>query len=141
MDFLGFLDFLKCFNFFSNLWIFFNFNFFGFFSIYYFVFLGSLSKLLRLLLKVTKVTTKSYQGYYWTPKISKNVPKQHYRLFFCPKGKKSLGRSSPQELEVGPHSGPYLLVFGSQYSYVVLLLTSLRKWFWLPMTKMVLLNT
>ena len=42
--------------------------------------------------KVTKVTTKSYQGYYRAPKIVKNWPKQHNKLFFCPKGKKSLGR-------------------------------------------------
>ena len=48
--------------------------------------------------------------YYWTPTIGKNGPKQHKKLFFCPKGKKSLGRSPPQELEVGPRSGPYLLV-------------------------------
>ena len=33
--------------------------------------------------KVTKVTTKSYQGYYWTPKIVKNGPKQHNKLFFA----------------------------------------------------------
>ena len=61
---------------------------------------------------VNKVTTKSYQGDYWTPKIAKNKPKQHNKLFFCLKGKKSLGlgRTPPQELEVGPLSGPYLLV-------------------------------
>ena len=59
---------------------------------------------------VTKVTTKSYQGYYWTPKNAKNGPKQHNKPFFCPKGKKSLGRSPPQELEVSPRSGLYLLV-------------------------------
>ena len=52
-----------------------------------------------ILFKVTKVTTKSYQGTYWTPKIAKNGPKQHNKLFFCPK-----------ELEVGLRSGPYLLV-------------------------------
>ena len=43
-------------------------------------------------------------------KIAKNGPKQHKALYFCPKGKKNLGRSPPQELEVGPRSGPYLLV-------------------------------
>ena len=92
MDFLDvfeFLDFLKFFEYF------FFFGFFWFFGIPF---------------KVTKVTTKSYQGYYWTPKNAKNGPKQHNKLFFCPKGKKSLGRSPPQELEVGPRSGPYLLV-------------------------------
>ena len=36
-------------------------------------------------------------------------------LFF-PEGKKSLGRSPPQELEVGPRSEPYLLVF-PQWSF------------------------
>ena len=55
-------------------------------------------------------TTKCYHGYYWTPKIAKNGPKLLKKLFFCPKGKKSLGQSPPQELEVGPRSGPYLLV-------------------------------
>ena len=42
--------------------------------------------------KVTKVTTKSYQGYYWIPKIAKNWPKQHNKPFFCPKGTKSFGQ-------------------------------------------------
>ena len=54
--------------------------FFGFFCFYGIPF------------KVTKVTTKSYQGYYWAPKIVKNGSKQHNKLFFCPKGKKSLGQ-------------------------------------------------
>ena len=49
----------------------------------------------------SKVTTKSYQGYYWTPKIAQNWPKWHNKLFFCPKDKKSLGRG---------RSGPYFLV-------------------------------
>ena len=64
-----------------------------------------------ILVKVTKVATKSYQGYYWTPKNAKNGPKKHNKLFFCPKGKKCLGRSPPQELDVSPRSGLYLLVF------------------------------
>ena len=79
-------------------WIFlFFFGFFRFFGISF---------------KVTKVTTNSYQGYYWTPKMAKNGPKQHNKVFICPKGKKGSaeGRSPPQELEVGPRSGPYLLV-------------------------------
>ena len=62
--------------------------------------------------KWSKVTTKSYQGYYWAPKITKNGPKQHNKLsFFAHRVKKALveGRSPLQELEVGPHSGPYLL--------------------------------
>ena len=41
--------------------------------------------------KITNVTTKRYQGYYWILKIDKNGPKQRNKLFFCPKGKKSLG--------------------------------------------------
>ena len=63
-----------------------------------------------ILFQVNKGTTKSYQGYYWAPTIAKIGPKQHNKLSFCPKGKKSLCRSPPQELEVGPRSGPYLLV-------------------------------
>ena len=78
----GILDFLDCFKLFENFWIFFL-DFFGFWKF--------LSKLLRLVLKVTKV-------------------KQHYKLFLCLKGKKAKGRSPPQELEVGPRNGPYLLV-------------------------------
>ena len=59
-----------------------------------------------LLLKVTKFTT----GHQKLQK--KNGQKQHNNLFFWPKGKKSLSQrpSPPQELEVGPRSGPYLLV-------------------------------
>ena len=77
-------------------------DFIGFFLIFFCFLLVSF--------KVTKGTTKCYHGYYWTPKIAKNGSKQHKKLFACPKGKKSLGRSPPQELEVGPRSGPYLLV-------------------------------
>ena len=45
--------------------------------------------------------------------MAKNWPKQHNKLFFCPKGKKALaeGQSPLQELKVGPRRGPYLLVF------------------------------
>ena len=42
--------------------------------------------------KVTKVTTKSYQGYYWAPKIARNGPKQHNKLFFLPEGQNRLGQ-------------------------------------------------
>ena len=52
-----------------------------------------------------KVTTKSYQGYYWKPKVAKNGPKQHNKVFLYPKGKKSPDQSPPQELEVGPCGG------------------------------------
>ena len=43
-------------------------------------------------------------------KVTKNGPKQHNKPFFCPKKAMPEGQSPPQELEVGPHSGPYLLV-------------------------------
>ena len=45
---------------------------------------------LGLTFKVTKVTTTNYQGYYWTPKIAKNCPKQHNKLFFCRKAQTGL---------------------------------------------------
>ena len=136
-DFLGFLDSLTIFD---NFWIFgvlmdlldyFRFYwiflilfwiFFGIFWIFFLVFLDVwifeyvwiffwiFFGFFLVPFKVTKVTTKCYHGYYWTPKIAKNGPKPHKKLFFCPKEKKSLGRSPPQELEVVPHSGSYLLV-------------------------------
>ena len=58
---------------------------------------------------VTNVTTKCYHGYYWTPKMGQNSIKSS---FFTRRAKKASaeGRSPPQELEVGPRSGPYLLV-------------------------------
>ena len=93
-----FLDFCFCF-----LTIFFCWGGGNFFV--FFLFLGFISKLLRLLFKVTKVTT----GHQILPKISPNS-----KISPCldPKGKKALteGRSPPQELELGPCSGPYLLV-------------------------------
>ena len=63
------------------------------------------SKLLRLLLKVTEVTTEHQK---W-PKISENSIKSPT---FAQRAKKApaLGRSPPQELEVSPRSGLYLLV-------------------------------
>ena len=51
--------------------------------------------------KVTKVTTKSYLGYYWTPKRPKISS-------FLPKGKKCVGRSPPQELKVSPRSQGFI---------------------------------
>ena len=68
--------------------------------LFFFIFLFC-SKLLRLLINVTEVTTEHQK---WL-KISTNSVKS-------PKGKKSLGlgRSPPQELEVSPRSGLYLLV-------------------------------
>ena len=104
--FLHFLDF------------FFRFlnSFFGFFCFF------------GIPLKFSKFTSKSYQGYYWTPKNTKNGPKQYNKLFFCPKAKNALaeGQSPLQELEVGLHSGPYLLV-----RIMVLYLTQRRSLKWL----------
>ena len=65
-----------------------------------------LSKLLRLPLNVTTITTRHQK----LPKMGQNSIKSSS---FCPKGQKKTsaeGQSPPQELEVGPHSGPYLLV-------------------------------
>ena len=76
--------------------------FFGFF----FGFFRFLSKLLMLLLKVTKVTT----GYQKFSKIGQNI----IISYFLAEGQKKAsveGRSPPQDLEEGPHSGPYFLVF------------------------------
>ena len=98
------MDFMDIFGF----WNFWNFwNFFGFFMDFFWFF--------GLPFKVTNVTTKSYHGYYQTPKTAKNGSKQHNKLSFCPKGKESLGRrpkpSAGARVEVGPRSGPYILVF------------------------------
>ena len=101
LDFLGFLwifwIFLDFLGFFWIFWIFFGFFwFFGRFLDFwiFWIFLKFLDFfwIFFFLVIVTNVTTKSYQGYYWTPKIAKNGPKQYNKLFFCPKGKKSLGR-------------------------------------------------
>ena len=82
MDFFIFCIFIFC--------IFFFFVFFGFFG--FFLDFWDFLKLLKLFeffggffcsfgipFKVTEVTTKSYHGYYWTPKMDKNGPKQHRR--------------------------------------------------------------
>ena len=68
--------------------------------------MGFLSKLLRLLLKVTKVTTGNQK----MPKMGQN---SIISPFFARRAKNALaeGRSPPQELEVSPRSGLYLLVF------------------------------
>ena len=83
------------------------FNFFlDFYILFVFDILGFLSKLPRLFLK-------SYQGYYWAPKIAKHGQKKHKKLsFFARRAKKALaeGQSPPQELEVCSCSRPYLLV-------------------------------
>ena len=96
-----FFDFLEDFlDYFWIFWIIFGF-FLDFFLLFLFFFYGFFSKLLWLLLKITKVTTGHQK---W--------PKQHNKLFFAQKTKKASaeGPSPPQELEVGPRSGPYLLV-------------------------------
>ena len=97
-----FVDFLKIF------WIFRFLNFLKNVFNFFWTFL-----VLGITFKVTMVTTKSHQGYYWTPKIDKNGPTQQNMLFFAQMAKKAWaeGQSPPQELEVGLHSGPYLLVF------------------------------
>ena len=85
--FLNFLDFFWIFFqiFFSFFWFF--FPIFRFFEIFWFIwdfFLGG-----GIPFKVTKVTTKSYQGYYWTPKIAKNGPNSIISSFFA------LGQKKP----------------------------------------------
>ena len=91
MDFLGF---------FWIFWIFFGlFGFFGRF-LDFGIFWNCLDFFFVI---VTNVTTKCYHGYYWTPKMGQNSIKSS---FFA----SAEGRSPPQELEVGPSSGPYLLV-------------------------------
>ena len=89
--FLEFLDFLDFFGFF--------FKVFDFILIFYCYF--------GIPFKVTKVTTKSYQGYYWTPKMGQN---SIIRSIFAQKKSSAEGRSPLHVLEVGPCSGPYLLV-------------------------------
>ena len=81
IDFLGFSDFFLYVLDFSEFFIEFFLGLFVFFS-----------KLLRLPLD-TKISQKII--------IS---------CFFARRAKKALGRSPPQEIEVGPRSGPYLLV-------------------------------
>ena len=113
MIFLFFYDFLNffwifCF-FFWIFWIF--FIFFGFFGRFldFGIFWNFLKFFGFFFVIVTNVTTKCYHGYYWTPKMGQNSIKSS---FFARRAKKTLaeGRSPPQELEVGPRSGLYLLV-------------------------------
>ena len=65
-----------------------------------------MSNLLRLLIKVTEVTTEHQK---W-PKVSQKSIKSP---FFARRAKNASdgGRSPPQELEVSPRSGLYLLMF------------------------------
>ena len=95
MDFLDFLDFFDFFDF---------LKFFGFFYFFldFFGFLG-------FFFKVTNVTT----GHQKLPKMGQN---SIISFFFARRAKKTSaeGRSPPQELEVSPRSGLYLLVLLKQ---------------------------
>ena len=102
--FLKFFFFLFSFYFlFFIIWHFFDFlDFcFGFLKIFWNIF-----NLLRLLLNVTEVTT----GHQKWPKMDQ---KSKISSFFAQRAKQASteGQSLPQELEVGPRSGPYLLVY------------------------------
>ena len=122
---MRFLDFSTIFEIFEILvfflWIFLIFfGFFGFYRFFcvffgiFFCILGDFfvffSKLLKLLLKVTKVTTEHHK----LPKMGQN---SIISYFFAQRATKSLGRSPAQELEVGPRSGPYLLVIQQKGYY------------------------
>ena len=99
------------FKFFRIFWIFgfLDFQFFGFFFEFFldfFSFFWFLSKVIWLLLNVTMVTT----GHQKSPKMGQNSLRSS---FFARRAKKASaeGQSPPQELEVGPRSGPYVLVY------------------------------
>ena len=108
-DFIGFFWIFEIFGYFGFFWIFLDFFWifwiFWDFIDFFFWFFWFFWKLLRLLLKITEVTTKHQK---W-PKVSQN---SIISSFFAQREKNSSaeGRSPPQELEVGPRSGPYLLV-------------------------------
>ena len=79
--------------------------FFGFLKDFFWIYV-IFSKLLRLQLEFTKVTTEHQK----LPKMGQNSIISSF--FLAQRANKSLveGRSPPQELEVGPCSGLYLLV-------------------------------
>ena len=81
-------------------------DYFGFFY-FFFIFLFFLVyfKVNRLLLNVTMVNT----GHQKLPKMGQNSIKSSFFALSVKKASAE-GRSPPQELEVGPRSGPYLLV-------------------------------
>ena len=92
-------------------WIFLHFFcilliFWGFFKVFWNFSDFFLLLLLMLLLKVTKVITGDQK----MPRMGQN---SIISSFFAPRAKKASaeGRSPPQELEVSPHSGLYLLVY------------------------------
>ena len=77
-------------------------------------------RFLWILFKATMVTTKSYQGYYWTRKMSRN---SIISPFFARRAKQASGegRSRPQELEEGPCSRTYLFFYpctGNYFKYI-----------------------
>ena len=125
-----FLDLLK------NVFGFLNFFRFLNFCIFFGIFL-----FFGIFFKVTKVTTKSYQGYYWTPKIAKNVPKQHIKLVFSRKAKRASaeGWSPPQELEVGPFILCWLIFF-ALISYYFPLITAFEVTLITPFTVFINFN-
>ena len=98
MDFFSSILFGFFFSFLDFLWKFLDFLFF--------LFGGVGGWFLWILFKVTKVTIKHYQGYYWTHKIGQN---SKINSLFLPGGQKKPW----SKLEVGPRSGPYLLVISS----------------------------
>ena len=103
-DFMIFWPFLTIFWFFW-LWRSFGFfkDFYGFFGfvldfffnfliflIFFKLFLNFLNAYIffRIPFKVTKVTTKSFQGYYWAPKIAKVGQNSIISSLYLPKGQK-----------------------------------------------------
>ena len=76
--FWQFLDFGVFYGLFGFFWIFF-WIFWTFFWIFWDFLIFWIFKICLVSFKVTKVSTKSYHGYYWTPKIAKNGPKQQQK--------------------------------------------------------------
>ena len=99
------------FGFFVTFWIFWDFWIFWIFGFIFLFFLDFfLLLLLKLLMLLLNVTTG--KCYYWTPQSTKMGQNSIKSNFFAQRAKKASakGQSPPQELEVGPRSGPYLLV-------------------------------
>ena len=107
-DFLTFFVLVFC-DFLRYFWIIIIIIFLGFFLFFL--------NFWDFFLQVSKVTTNTCWGYYWSPKNSQIWAKTDIKRFFCTKAKKGLGRSPPQELEEGTHSGPHLLVYINYINY------------------------
>ena len=60
-------------------------------------------------LRKPKILILGTLTYSYEPIFHQHIEEDHTNTFL-PKGKKSLDRSPLQELEVGPRSGPYLLI-------------------------------